>query len=66
MLPFPDVYSNPDILSISAEKRKCYFHDEIQLSFYTNYSRANCLTECRTKVIRHLCGCQPYFYPGIP
>jgi len=58
-----DVYSTHAVQSVDAQKRYCYFYDENAPEFYHNYTRSNCLMECATKLMRHLCGCQPYYYP---
>ena len=57
-------YSTVGARAVSATKRKCYFHDEKLLDYYTNYTRANCLMECAFKYTKGLCGCVPYFYPS--
>ena len=58
------VYSTDGARAVSSNKRKCYFHDEKLLGFYTNYTRANCLMECAFKYTKEICGCVPYFYPS--
>ena len=58
------VYSTAGARAVSSIKRKCYFHDEKLLGYYTNYTRSNCLMECAFKYTKEICGCVPYFYPS--
>ena len=65
------VSASPDIRKYEANKRNCYFDDELELMAYQDYSRSKCLLECKiTRVLKDLNEtqqnmCAPWFFPDI-
>ena len=44
-------------------QKKCASKRDIELDVFNDYTRANCVFECRAKSIFKNCGCLPYHYP---
>lgn len=63
-----DIDTATDTESISAEKRNCHFHDEIQLKMHVNYTQANCKLECALAYAQNVSGilCTPWYFPTRP
>ncbi|XP_017463839.1 PREDICTED: pickpocket protein 11-like, partial [Rhagoletis zephyria] len=57
------VFTDPNLRSISAQTRKCYFDEDTSDTAvpFTNYSFSNCITSCRTFNTMALCGCVPFY-----
>lgn len=55
-------YSTEEVQSLSINQRHCVFPQEIKLLSDTNYTYSMCMTECRMKRAKALCGCVPFFY----
>ena len=45
------------------EKKKCASKRDIVLDVFEDYTRTNCMFECKAKSIFKNCGCLPYQYP---
>ena len=56
---------------MSQSRRNCIMQNEdlsgtgIVLEAFKNYSRPNCLLECRARVMYDKCGCLPFYYPNF-
>ncbi|XP_075230297.1 pickpocket protein 28-like [Lycorma delicatula] len=59
----PSMVNALDLKSWSPEKRNCYFPNERNLLYYTNYTQRNCDNECRSKTALKYCGCVTFFLP---
>ena len=65
------VISDPNVKSVSPEKRNCYFTDENPLKMHQNYTYTNCILECSIDVVRQDLkerngkACTPWFYPSV-
>ncbi|XP_068994279.1 sodium channel protein Nach [Neodiprion pinetum] len=57
------VESVPSVRTLSVERRRCWFDDEVSLKSSPLYSYPTCVTECRIEHIRSLCNCIPFYYP---
>jgi len=60
-----DTYSAEALRLFKAENRECYFSNEINLDYHTEYSRSACIAECQSNMILQQCNCVPYYSPGI-
>ena len=49
--------------SYKPEQKKCASKHDIELDVFQDYTRQNCLFECKAKSIFKKCGCLPYHYP---
>ncbi|XP_003395943.2 sodium channel protein Nach [Bombus terrestris] len=67
-----ETYSTLDIRKLKSTMRECIFYDEASKMIGNDWNRnfvparysfINCLTNCRTTVIKKKCGCIPYYYP---
>ena len=45
--------------------RDCNFEHELELEYFTVYTRSNCEVEKSVKYYVQECDCKPYFLPGI-
>ncbi|XP_077288026.1 pickpocket protein 28-like [Arctopsyche grandis] len=60
----PRIYdAQPNVRSISLNKRRCYFSDERQLVYYRTYTQKNCEMECEARLTIERCNCSQYFMP---
>ncbi len=60
------VYASPNLRDLSAEKRRCRFHDEAaDLEAFVHYTQAACQFECALKIAAKDCRCVPYNYPKV-
>ena len=63
------VFSTSKVQSMSLSRRDCIIKNEdlegtgIVMEAFKNYSRPNCLLECRARLMFDRCGCLPFFYP---
>ena len=57
--------STNDIRSIAPEDRKCYFEDEMDLTFYAKYTFINCKLECAILEVETILGCIPWHLPKV-
>ncbi|XP_043278956.1 sodium channel protein Nach-like [Venturia canescens] len=55
-------YSTAAIRSVSADKRKCLFQDELPV-MYAGYTYSDCLVDCRAAVTWDTCKCRPFYLP---
>ena len=39
---------------------------DVKLFAFKNYTKSNCLLECRAAAMLRLCECLIYFYPDLP
>ncbi len=62
------IEANADIRSVSASKRNCYFNDEVDLKLHKNYTRSNCLFECKLTYAFEQTNkvCTPWYFPSEP
>lgn len=68
-----ETYSTDNVKLLPLSRRNCIFsHESAAIKSYgrgdenfvtARYSFQNCMTECRTTVIKSKCGCIPYYYP---
>ncbi|SPP85659.1 blast:Pickpocket protein 11 [Drosophila guanche] len=61
--PFSTRFTS-NLAALSIEQRRCFLPDERRMWFYSTYSLANCLSECRSRKILRSCGCVPPHDPG--
>ena len=57
--------STNDIESIAPEDRKCYYEDEMDLTFYEEYTFINCQLECAILEVETILGCIPWHLPKV-
>ncbi|ENN77435.1 hypothetical protein YQE_06259, partial [Dendroctonus ponderosae] len=55
-------YSTVSFPSIAISKRKCLIEVEREMERFTIYTYQNCITECKVKIIKKLCGCVPFYF----
>ncbi|XP_011313623.1 sodium channel protein Nach-like, partial [Fopius arisanus] len=55
-------YSENEIRSVSANRRKCMFTDESS-DMQTGYTYSDCIVDCRATAIWKACNCRPFFLP---
>ncbi|CAF4751748.1 unnamed protein product [Pieris macdunnoughi] len=56
-------YSTSGIKAFTPEQRQCYFHNEVTLANFKQYSFHNCMVFQRILTIQSECGCVPWFFP---
>ncbi|XP_022121548.2 sodium channel protein Nach [Pieris rapae] len=56
-------YSTSGIKAFTPEQRQCYFHNEVTISNFKQYSFHNCMVFQRILTIKTECGCVPWFFP---
>ncbi|KAL0840007.1 hypothetical protein ABMA28_015334 [Loxostege sticticalis] len=52
-----------ELKKVDPKKRRCWFHDEVNLEHTNRYSHETCSTECKMQTYMDICGCIPYKYP---
>ncbi|CAG7729028.1 unnamed protein product [Allacma fusca] len=52
--------ADPDLHSVTFERRKCLFTQEKKLKFYSVYTHKNCFLECISELLRTNCSCSAY------
>lgn len=57
-----ETISSKQLRSLNADRRKCYFHDEMPLKYYDFYTENLCRIECRIDAAIKQCNCIPFFY----
>ena len=57
--------TSEDIKSIVPEDRACYFEDEMDLTFYEEYTFLNCQLECAILEAEKIIGCIPWHLPKV-
>ena len=57
------IIASDNIRRLSVEKRQCYFENERELSFFRQYTQANCYLECRTNFTIRRCACVNFNMP---
>ena len=57
------ISASPNIRSLTAQERNCYFSTEGDLEFYETYSYDNCVLECKIKIAERKFKCTPWFLP---
>ncbi|KAH1024366.1 hypothetical protein HUJ05_003858 [Dendroctonus ponderosae] len=55
-------YSTVSFPSMAISKRKCLIEVEREMERFTIYTYQNCITECKVKIIKKLCGCVPFYF----
>ena len=62
-----------EVLQMDPLDRECLSTQEprsdamdVQLFAFQNYTKSNCLLECRAAAMLRLCKCLIYFYPDLP
>ena len=55
------IYTDPDLVSYSLEKRQCYLEGERKLRYFKIYSRHNCEMECLSNFTALICECAPFY-----
>ena len=56
--------ADPEIRTIPAKKRNCYFPEEGNLELYKFYTYSNCMFECSMKNAESVLGCLPWYLPS--
>ena len=59
------VVSADHIRGLAAEDRRCYYSDEGNLTFYSNYTLTNCRLECAMLEVERQLGCIPWYLPKV-
>jgi hypothetical protein len=65
--------STDAVKSMSPSRRSCIVSSDelsdlnppVTLKTFTNYTRSACTLECKAQTMMDVCGCLPYFFPGI-
>lgn len=68
-------YSTPAVRKMSIAGRKCIqggsdlqtleITKGVKMQVFQNYTRANCLLECRAHLMQNTCNCLPYYFPDF-
>ena len=63
----------PTVLTMAPEDRSCLDESEtkyeplgVDLYAFQNYTKSNCLLECRAAAMLKTCKCLIYFFPELP
>ena len=59
------VVSADHIRGLAAGDRRCFYSDEGNLAFYTNYTLTNCRLECAILEVERQLGCVPWYLPKV-
>lgn len=57
-----ETVSSKQLRSLSADRRKCHFHNETPLKYFDLYTENLCRIECRIDAAIKHCNCIPFFY----
>ena len=70
---FVSLCRTEDVLHMDPLDRDCLSSNEprsasmdVELFAFQNYTKSNCLLECRAAAMLRLCKCLIYFYPDLP
>ncbi|XP_068626320.1 sodium channel protein Nach-like [Battus philenor] len=56
-------YTTPGVKSFKPEERQCYYHDEIKIGDFLQYSFHNCMAYQKIEIIKKSCHCIPFYFP---
>lgn len=59
------IKTEPNVIELSVQQRKCKFSSDGGLKTWPVYTRSMCIMECRMKVIQDNCNCRPHFARAI-
>ncbi|XP_031352521.1 pickpocket protein 28-like isoform X2 [Photinus pyralis] len=54
---------SPTLRDYDPKRRKCYFTEERQLTYFRKYTQTNCLQECLSNYTLRTCGCLGFYMP---
>ncbi|CAH2034548.1 unnamed protein product, partial [Iphiclides podalirius] len=56
-------YTTQGVKSFTTKERQCYYHDEVKIGDFRQYSFHNCIAYQNIDVIQKSCNCVPYYFP---
>ncbi|EDW31435.1 GL11130 [Drosophila persimilis] len=60
------ISADREVRNLPVAYRKCRYHDENNLRYYSPYHPSLCRLECRINWALSMCHCKPFFYAAAP